>query len=370
VLRTVAVAVALLVAIDPCAAAPKSTYAPPPTVHAQVAASLKAHRAAGAAAGVIRGGRLVWTGYWGEQSPGVPVGRETLFNVASLAKPVAAETILRLASEGRLSLDEPMSPVWLDPDLAGDPRHARLTPRMALSHRTGFSNWRSREPDGKLRFGADPGTKAGYSGEGYEYLGRFAEKKLGIPFDELVRTRVLEPLGMHSTALVRQPWTAARAAHPMNEKGEWGEQPPRERWSAADDLYVTVEDYAAFLIAVARGDGLTPEIAAERMRIALENDGGCPPAIERLCPKPAGFGLGWEVLRFDDGPMLYHTGGDWAEHTLAYIQPDTGDGLVLFINGGGARGAVREILNALEDPSPLRPALNALHAVDQSAAEK
>lgn len=97
------------------------------------------------AVGVIRNHRLVWTGYYGEQSSGVPVTQKTMFNVASLAKPITAEAILRLASEGRIVLDEPMSRYWVDPDVFADPRHKLLTPEIALSHRTGFRNWRYME---------------------------------------------------------------------------------------------------------------------------------------------------------------------------------------------------------------------------------
>ena len=76
------------------------------------------------------------------EAKGVPATTRTLYNVASLSKPIFAETIHRLAAAGRLSLDEPMSAYWVDPDVANDPRHERLTPRIALSHRTGFKNWR------------------------------------------------------------------------------------------------------------------------------------------------------------------------------------------------------------------------------------
>lgn len=73
-------------------------------------------------AGVIKNGELVWTGYYGEQSPGVPASRQTLFDVASMTKTITAETILRLVAAGRLSLDESMAPYWIDPDLVEDPR--------------------------------------------------------------------------------------------------------------------------------------------------------------------------------------------------------------------------------------------------------
>ena len=90
----------------------------------------------------IKDGKVAWTAVYGEQSPGVPATRKTLYNLASLTKPITAETVSRLASAGKLSLDESMSPFWLDPDIKDDPWSKLLTPRLCLSHQTGFANWR------------------------------------------------------------------------------------------------------------------------------------------------------------------------------------------------------------------------------------
>ena len=64
----------------------------------------------------IEAGRIVFVGAYGSQGPGVPASRNTLYNLASLSKPISAEVILRLASAGRLDLDEPMERYWTDPD--------------------------------------------------------------------------------------------------------------------------------------------------------------------------------------------------------------------------------------------------------------
>src|SRR5690606_29398864 len=93
---------------------------------------------------------------WGERVPGERASADTLFNVASMAKPVSAEAVLRLASAGVFTLDEAMASAWIDPDLAADPRHRLLTPRLSLSHRSGLPNWRY-ETDGVLRFLREPG---------------------------------------------------------------------------------------------------------------------------------------------------------------------------------------------------------------------
>ena len=105
-----------------------------------LAALLGKHHVAALSVAVVKRGTIAWSAVYGEQGPGKPATSQTLFNVASMAKPISAETVLRLVSAGRLSLDDPMDPGWVDPDVADDPRHMRLTPRIALSHQTGFPN--------------------------------------------------------------------------------------------------------------------------------------------------------------------------------------------------------------------------------------
>ncbi len=238
------------------------------------------HQIVTAGMGILRDGKLVWEGYFGEQSPGVPASAATRFNVASITKTITTETILRLAGQGRLSLDERMAPHWVDPDVAGDPRHLLLTPRLALDHQTGFPNWRFFLPGGKLAFQSSPGERYGYSGEGLEYLARFAERKLGRPFPELVAETVLAPLGMTSTSIVVRRSEAADLARPVDLEGRFpgywcrpegkGWCRPEGNWSAADDMVTTVRDYAVFLLSVAKGEGYLPAIAAARDRVQTD----------------------------------------------------------------------------------------------------
>src|SRR5215216_7742468 len=101
---------------------------------------------------------------------------DKVFNVASLTKPVVALLTLKLVSQGKWDLDEPVAKYWTDPDVAGDPRAAKLTTRHILTHQTGFANWRWMEESKKLQFHFDPGTQHQYSGEGFEYLRHALEK--------------------------------------------------------------------------------------------------------------------------------------------------------------------------------------------------
>ncbi|HET7231820.1 MAG TPA: serine hydrolase domain-containing protein [Longimicrobium sp.] len=282
----------------------------------------------------VRDGAVAWTRVYGEQAPGVPATERTLYNVASLTKPVFAETMLRMAAAGRLSLDEPMAPAWVDPDLAGDPRARLLTPRLALSHQLGFANWR-RETGGVLRFKWEPGTGFHYSGEGFEYAARFASRKAGAPLDSLARQYVFRPFGMTETSW-RPGGRADRIARPMGPEGRYGDPATSPGGNAADDLYTTIGDYAAFLAGVMKHDGLPARLVAQRDSIhALDTGPGaqCDRQKVARCPGRIGYGLGWSVMEYADGPVLWHTGSDWGEKAMVFYFPARSEGVVMLTNG-------------------------------------
>lgn len=341
--------------------------APPAELDLKMSALFRERGVTTAGVAAIEDGRVSWTGYYGERAPGEAASSRTMFNVGSMTKPVVAETILRLASSGRISLDEPMSKHWVDPDLVGDGRHQKLTPRLALSHRTGLPNWRRGTEDGKLAFIATPGTTFGYSGEGYDYVATFAEEKLGRDFESLVAEYVFEPIGMQHVSLSRRADVLPRVPKPIGEDGTVYEPlcypsgwcPPEGYWSAADDLVVTVEDYAAFLIAVMKGEGLGDELDAERQRLHTSTADdpvlACPFEDPERCPTEQGYGLGWEILRFGDETIVMHGGTDWSERTLGYFYPRSRKGFIIFLNAPGQRAneALIEAIELLDAGSPL-----------------
>ncbi len=288
----------------------------------------------------IRDGRIQWTRVYGEQSDGVPATERTLYNIASLTKPLTAEIILRLVSMGHLSLDEPLSRYWIDPDIAQDPRHRQLTLRLALSHQTGFKNWRY-QTDGVLRFESDPGTRHGYSGEGYEYALRFTERKLDKSWETMAGEYLFAPVGMTNTAWTEQSWFAGRMAIPYaagddGREGRWLDPQIQETPSAADDVFTTIGDYAAFLVSVMKRETLSADIAAQRDTLqveAAETTAGCDVQRVSYCPVRGGAGLGWEIMEFPDAKVMLHTGGDAGTQTMAFWFAGRGDGAVLFTNG-------------------------------------
>jgi CubicO group peptidase (beta-lactamase class C family) len=302
----------------------------------------------------IEHGKVAWTAVYGEQSPGVPATGKTLYNVASLTKPITAEVILRLASAGKLSLDEPTSNAWTDPDLAGNPWEKKLTPRLCLSHQTGFSNWR-RQTKGVLAMQWEPGTKTGYSGEGYQYAARFTEKKLRIPFDQLAQQEVFDAIGMKETSYTPKPWFKGRLAVPHGE--DKAVDPEDWTWNAADLVRTTVSDYAKFVISVMHDEKLTKVIAKERATMTRElvndKDRKAVCGERKPCEVSAGMALGWQIFAADGVKLFDHGGSDRGVRTHVFFNPETKDGAVIFTNGDNGGKVIREVAGVLIPGSPV-----------------
>jgi CubicO group peptidase (beta-lactamase class C family) len=295
----------------------------------------------------IEEGKVVFIGAYGSQAPGVPATIRTLYNIASLSKPISAEVILRLVSQGSVTLDEPMYLYWIDPDIANDERRKLLTPRLALSHQTGFPNWR-RQTNHVLTFKHNPGEAYGYSGEGYEYVARFAQKKMATDFETLAQHLVLDPLGMTDTAYTRRPWFDGRIALPADTQGKILKPEIADEWVASDLVYTTPSDYAKFVRSVMRDDALTPAVARERSRVQIvEQSALCSSPKTEGCPDPAGFGLGWEVFTIANETYLTHDGSDDGVSTFVYINLTRKTATVIFANSSNGRKIMLPILDLL-----------------------
>ena len=293
----------------------------------------------------IRRGRVVLTAAYGAQSPGVRATTATLYNIASLTKPLSAEVILRLASKGQLGLDDAMYLSWLDPDIASDPRAKLLTPRLVLSHRSGLPNWRAKTG---LAFVHDPGAQVGYSGEGFEYVARFTQKKTGQAFTSLAQAVLFDPAGMKDTSYAGKLWFDGRIAVPTSAVGASLKPLIASEFNAADLVYTTAGDYARFMTGVLKDEGLSPAIARERNRIQTDDFAStCAGAKAASCPRAVGFGLGWQILEFKGETVMMHTGKDDGLFTFAYVNRTTGDGAVILSNGEEGYNLIIPILERL-----------------------
>ena len=315
---------------------------------------LQAFDVTGVGIAYIQNGQVSWTKFYGDQimGGGPRANAKTLYSVASLTKTISAEMVLRLASAGKISLDESMAPYWVDPDVKDNSWSALLTPRLSLSHQTGFPNWRYRKA---LEFQWKPGTDTGYSGEGIDYVARFAERKTGVPFEQLAQQYVLDPIGMKDTSYTTRDWWEGRQAKPV-------ESQPRTKWSAADLLRTTVGDYANFMVAVMHNEGVSKEIAAQRLTITrnlitpAQQSTLCEAAKDpKHCTVESGFGLGWRVTKINGETIVDHTGADSDVKTFAFFIPRRGIGAVVFTNGPDVgHQIIDKVLQTLY-PNPVYP---------------
>ena len=313
---------------------------------AQIEALRTEHQAETIGIGIIINGQLVKTAYFGEQSPGVPASAATMFNTASMNKAVTTETFLRLAEKGLVNIDEPIAPHYIHPDLADDPRYAKLTPRIILIHKTGLLNWAYEYDDDKLAFRHDPGAKYGYSGAGFMILANFLENKIGKPFPQIVREEVFDPLAMKNASIIQKPWMKGKVVQALLPKGGFDPEFALDigYWNSADELFVTVEDYAKFLISVMDGEDVGPALSTERLRVQSDlTDNaiwGCDDGKVDPCPSPYGHGLGWFIFGFDGNLNVQHGGNDRSEAAIGYFETGTRDGMIVFVNAPSPQGVL------------------------------
>lgn len=285
--------------------------------------------------GLIRGGKLAQIKVYGELKKGEAAPYNTIFNVASLTKPVVGMLTLKLVDAGKWNLDEPLDKYWIDPDLKDDPRHQKLTTRLVLSHQTGFPNWRWLTKSKKLEFEFDPGTKYQYSGEGFEYLRKALESKFKKPLEKLADEYVFKPLDMRDT---RFAWDAgmdeSRFAIGCDGQGNPYKINKNTKANAADDLLTTIEDYGKFLSSVINGGGLGENVFNEMIRHQVKTK------------ENKYFGLGWEIYDLGNGDYgLEHGGSDQGAKTLVFLLPKQKQGLIIFTNSDNGEKLYLKLIN-------------------------
>ncbi|MFA6086683.1 serine hydrolase domain-containing protein [Mucilaginibacter sp.] len=289
------------------------------------------------AACILENGQIKQVKLFGRLSNGSPAQSNTLFNVASLTKPVTALTVLKLIDAGQWNLDEPLDKYWIDPDIKDDPRHQKLTTRIVLSHQTGFPNWRSQNPANKLAFQFTPGTKYGYSGEGFEYLRRAVEAKFHRSLQQLADSVLFRPLRMSNT---HYGWSdkmdSTRFADPHSKDGSLIPMKKNTSVVSADWLVTTIDDYAKFSMAVLNQQLLSPGLFGQMITPQVKMEGR---------PKE-NMGLGWEVMTpLENGEyLIMHTGSDDGVKTLVALLPKSKRGIILFTNGNNGFAIIRSVI--------------------------
>ncbi|HEX8261903.1 MAG TPA: serine hydrolase domain-containing protein [Allosphingosinicella sp.] len=244
-------------------------------------AAMQRTGARGLAMAVIEDGNPVFVRAWGHRNAaGDPLQTDTVMYGASLTKSVFAYTVMQLVEEGKLDLDRPLAEYLPRPlpeygnldaygnwgDLAGDERWRKLTARHLLTHSSGFSNFSWDEPDRKLRFHFEPGSRYAYSGDGLILLQFVIEKGLGLDLGQEMKRRVFDRFGMASTSMTWRPDFARNLADGWKKDGGVEPHDERSRVRAAGSMDTTIADFARFAAAFMRGEGLKRATRAEMIR--------------------------------------------------------------------------------------------------------
>ena len=287
--------------------------------------------------GFIDNGQIVQTSVFGKLINDSLAPLNTVWNVASLTKPITAIVTLKLVNEDLWNLDEPICNFYTDPDVASDPEAKLLTTRMILSHQSGLPNWRGNNADGRLHFEFQPGTKYQYSGEGYEYLRKALEAKFHKSLEQLAKELIFAPLEMNDTQFIwSKSFDNKYFASWYSSDGTVYETEKYFEANAADNLLTTVEDYTKFLLFVLQGanlsENLQKDMIGEQVRVGTFKH----------------FGLGWwidEEINEQNDFAIVHGGDDIGVHCIAFILPNSQKGLLILTNSDNGTDAYMEIIN-------------------------
>lgn len=342
-----------------------------------------AHRVPGATLAVLAGEEIheLASGLL-HRGTGVAATTDSLFQLGSVAKLHTATLIMRLAEQGKLTLDTRVADL-LPGFTVADPEAARtITVRQLLNHTSGlsgdFSLDTGRGDDALARYveacatlGQDfpPGAAFAYSSSGYNILGRIIEVLTGQTWDNALRTELLDPLGLTHSATLPEDVLRFRAA--MGHVGLPGQDPdPVPVWNLmtrnagpyGGALCSSAADLLRFAQLHLRG-GVTPNgtrLLSEATVTAMQHREVEVP--DKWTVSSDAWGLGWTLYDWDGTPGYGHDGAATGQFAYLRIVPSAGVAVALLTNGGDARllyaDLFRELLAELADvrmPEPFAP---------------
>lgn len=286
---------------------------------------------------IIADGRIASVRGFGtaDVNTGMPVTPTTVFEAASLSKPVFAYGVLKLASAGRLDLDAPID--RYRSELQGPV--AQLTARQLLTHTGGLQNG-----SGKMEVSVADIGRFSYSGDGFGLLQRVVEAITEQPLNEYMRQAVFQPLGMTQSSYVwRDEFRATKAfGHSFTGANAGRSRIPDAR--AQSSLETTAGDYARFMLAMVKGQGLAPTLARQVFEAQVKVERGCIDCLG----KPRGalsdtvsWGLGWGLERTARGPFAWHWGDNNTMQAYAAMALDGSRGVLILTNSANGHSMMR-----------------------------
>ena len=300
---------------------------------------------AGFAIGVVNDGKLVYRRNFGHTggAMGRMVEDNSIFEGASMTKPVFAYLIMKQVDKELLDLDKPLFEYKPYPRLEHEERYKAITARMVLTHTTGLPNWAYGR---QLELQFDPGTGFNYSGEGYVFLGKVLEELTKMPLSELVQQEVFRPLGMSSTSWVWEKEHLERKAtgHYNGNVPSTDHYRPQQANPAAS-IHTTVADFLLFMEAIWERKGLKEASFEEMFKVQANFERGL---ANDFGSGSVAWGLGWVLEKTEQGVKWHHGGNNGDFESYFELWPGQKSGYVYFSNsdmGDEMNAVLRQLLN-------------------------
>jgi CubicO group peptidase (beta-lactamase class C family) len=315
----------------------------------------------GVSVAVIRDFTIDWAKGYGiaDVESGMRVDADTMFQAASISKPVAAMAAVRAAQDGRLGLDQDINAIlksWKLPDSEFTRGHP-VTPRALMSHTSGlgdgfgFPGYLPSAPRpslveiltgskpsnvGVMLMERPPFTAEKYSGGGVTLMQLAMIDALGRPYPEIMQSLVLGPIGMTNSAY-EQPLSAARDRHAARAHSGRG-LAMDTKWHvypelAAAGLWTTPTDLATFAIEV-------QQTALGRSTRVLSRAS----VLEMLTPVGVGdYAVGFAITKKGEGWYFAHNGANWGFQCSLLAHRVKGYGVAIMTNSDSGGPVIREI---------------------------
>jgi CubicO group peptidase (beta-lactamase class C family) len=284
----------------------------------------------GVSIALVKDGKLAYHKTYGVKNTftGERVDSNTLFEAASITKPVFAFAVEKLAERNVIDLDKPLYEYLPYKDIEYDERYKLITARHVLTHRTGFPNWRSMNPDGKLNLRFTPGTGYNYSGEGFEYLKMVVEKITGKKVEQVLQEEVIEPIGLYHTFFSKNDSLQAMVANGhfnmLPSSAELPESP-----GMAYSMHTEAKIFTKFMIYLLEQKGLNEQ--SYNTILSKHSDYNYDPGDKK--PKvPTYMGMSLEIRETPYGKTFGHGGNNGDFKCNFEVYKDLKMGYVVFTN--------------------------------------
>ena len=313
---------------------------------------------AGAVTVVAKDNKVAWFQAQGvmDLESGRPMQKDAVFRIMSMTKPIVAFSVLMMAEEGKVRLDDPVS--RFIPELAGlnvagvdgnrVAAEREITVKDLLTHSSGLMSGQASNSAVSIEFSPNatlgnvlpqlaaapldfqPGSRWSYSPMfGFDVLARIVEVSSGVDFDTFTKTRIFDPLGMNDTYFYRDDVHPNLTTLYRNEDGELVENPEMpfingKYFSGGGGLFSTAEDYLQFALTLLNDGEWNEQRLLGRRTMELMRSAFLPADLPGRSPGE-GYGLGVRVIT---DPVDNHTwlsegsfGWSGAFNTHFFIDP-------------------------------------------------